>query len=239
MTIIRSASILVVAIALFAWGCKSEPQNQFPQGYPQGYPQQQVPVPNPAMPGSPQPAQPQNPMAGLAALGQAMGQMGGQPAAGGQVATPGAPAGALVPWAELGRALPLAAPGWVPQGQVEGETAAMLGIGVSTARCKLTQGSMQAEVDILDNAMAAGMAGMGFAMMPTVDSSEQRVGRLDFGAYPGLLTFHKKESKAEVVVVVGNRLMVTVKVTGTASELPATQLAQLVNYQYLASLIGG
>ncbi len=257
MSILRSASILAVAVALCAFGCKSEPQNPYLQGYPQGYPQampqgypqQQVPVPNQAMPGVPQPmpqqpvppgqpVQPQNPMAGLAALGQAMGQMGGQPPAGGQVATPGAPAAALVPWAELAKALPLAAPGWVLQGQAEGETASMMGIGASTARCKLAQGAMQAEVEILDNAMAAGMAGMGFAMMPTVDSNEQRASRLNFGAYPGLQTFHKTNNKADVVVIVGNRLMVTVKVENTGSEQPATQLAQMVNFQYLASLIG-
>jgi len=75
----------------------------------------------------------------------------------------------------------------------------MMGFGVSTARCKLSQGAMQAEVEIVDNAMAAGMAGMGFAMMPTVDSSDQRVARLNFGAYPGLMTFHKLENKAEQV----------------------------------------
>ncbi|HUT76104.1 MAG TPA: hypothetical protein VM285_00365 [Polyangia bacterium] len=251
MSIIRSVSILVIAVALCAFGCKSEPKNPYPQGYPQGYPQQQVPMPNQAMPGYPQPmqqqpAQPaqavqaQNPMAGLAALGQAMGQMGGQPpAGGGQVVTPGAPAAALVPWAELAKALPLAAPGWMLQGQAEGETAAMMGIGVSTARCKLVQGTLQADIEILDNAMAAGMAGMGFAMMPTVDSSEQRASRLNFGAYPGLLTFHKKQSKADIVVIVSNRLMITVKVENTGSEQPAIQLAQMVNYQYLASLIGG
>jgi hypothetical protein len=33
--------------------------------------------------------------------------------------------------------------------------------------------------------------------------------------------------------------MVTVKVSGTGNEQPATQLAQMVNTQYLASLIGG
>jgi hypothetical protein len=222
MTLTRVASLLAVAAVLGLLGCKSEPQNPYPQGYPQGwpqavpqgYPQQQAPLPNQGMPGYPQPVQ--------------------QPQA-----APGATVGGLIPWAELAKALPLAAPGWVPQGQAEGETAAMMGFGVSTTRVKLAQGALQASVEIVDNAMAAGMAGMGFAMAPTVDSSDSRVGRVNIGTYPGLQTFHKQENKADVVVIVGNRLMVTVNVQNTPAETPALQLAQLVNYQFLQSLIGG
>jgi len=228
MSFPRSASIVVTVCVLGLAGCKSEPQNPYqqgwPQGWPQAHPQQQMPQPVPGMqqqPGVQQPVQPVMP----------------QPVQTGPA--PGATVGGLIPWAELAKALPLAAPGWVAQDQAKGETAALLGFGVSTARCELVQSGMKAKVEIMDNAMAASAAGMGFAMVPTMDSSEERMGRVNIGPYHGMQTFKKKNNKAEVVVVVGNRLMVTVKVDNTANEQAALQLAQMVNYQHLAALIGG
>jgi len=237
--------VIGLAAALGLSACKSEqPASPYPQGYPQAYPQAypqgypQAPVAQQQIPAQPAAQQPANPMAGLAALGQAMGGMAGQPA--GQPGQAAAPA-ALVPWQSLSQALPTAAPGWAMQGQIEGSTANALGIAVSQAKCDLTQGAMAADVEILDNAMAAGMAAMGFAMMGNMsaDTSESRSSRVNFGAYPGMQNFSKTSNSADVTIVVGNRILVTVKVTNTGSEAPALQLAQSVNYALLASLIGG
>jgi hypothetical protein len=244
MPSIRIIVVIVgIAAALAVAACKSEqPASPYPQGYPQGYPQAgypQVPVaqqPQGQVPVQPA-AQPQaNPLGGLAALGQAMGQMAGQPA--GQPVQAAAPA-ALVPWQSLSQALPTAAPGWTMSGQIEGSTANALGIAVSQAKCTLTQGQMTADVEIVDNAMAAGLAAMGFAMVPSVDSSEARTSRVNFGNYPGMQNFQKASNAADVTVVVNNRILVTVKVTNAGGEAPALQLAQMVNFALLASLIGG
>jgi hypothetical protein len=76
-------------------------------------------------------------------------------------------------------------------------------------------------------------------MVPSVDSSEARTSRVNFGTYPGMQNFQKTSNSADVTVVVGNRVLVTVKVTNAGSEAPALQLAQSVNFALLASLIGG
>ena len=266
---IHRASVLVAlvaAAALAALACNSKPENPYPQGYPQAYPQQQMQqapgypqqqaapgqmqqaqpaqqAARPAQPAQPgqQPAgqQQQNPLAGLAALGQAMQgmQQGAQGAQGAQGGS--ATVGGVVAWGELTKALPTAAPGWQLQGQPEGETAAAMGISVSTARCTLSQGSMKAKVEIIDNAMAAGMAAMGFAMVPTVDSSTERVGKVTIGGNSGMKTFTKSKSEAEIVLVMNSRLMINVTVENTPSEQPAVALAQQINYPLLRSLIGG
>ena len=243
MRSISSIAIVIgLAAALVVAACRSEePVNPYAQAYPQGYPQaypQQLPVaPQPQAPVAAQPAaaQPANPMAGLAALGQAMGQMG-QPAA--QPVQAAAPA-ALVPWQSLSQALPTAAPGWAMDGQIEGSTANAMGIAASTASCHLKQGAMTADVEILDNAMSASLVAMGFAMVPTIDSNEERTSRVNFGTYPGVQNFKKQSNSADVTVIVSNRVLVTVKVSNAGSEAPALQLAQMVNYALLVSLIGG
>lgn len=239
----RSISSIVIVLGLAAAlafaACKSEePVNPYAQAYPQGYPQG-YPQAYPQVPVAPQPVaqQPANPMAGLAALGQAMGGMAGQPPGqAGQVAAPTA----LVPWQSLGQALPTSA-GWAMQGQVEGESVNVMGIAASTAKCHLTQGAMTADVEIVDNAMAASMAGMGFAMLGnmTTDTNESRSSRVNFGTYPGMQNFQKTSNSADVTVVVGNRILVTVKVSNAGSEAPALQLTQAINFAHLASLIGG
>jgi hypothetical protein len=255
MPSIRLSAALIATVAIAYLGCGSEPDNPYPQGYPQGYPGQAQQQPQgypqqpmqpmqpaqpvqPAQPAQPvqpgQPGQQPNPFAGLAqAMGQMAGQMGGQPP--GQAA----PASAVIPWQSLSQALPTTAPGWQLQGQVEGETAAAMGISVSSASCKLKQGAMTAEIEILDNAMAAGMASMGVNMVIQVDTNEERIGRVNIGNQPGMQTFHKQQNKADVVLIVRNRLMVNVTVDNAGSEAPAVQLAQLINIAHLNSLMGG
>ena len=82
---------------------------------------------------------------------------------------------------------------------------------------------------------------MGFAMIGNMsaDTSESRSSRVNFGAYPGMQNFQKTSNSADVTVVVGNRIIATVKVSNAGSEAPALQLAQMINYALLASLIGG
>ena len=244
------ALLVTTAIAGLAliFGCKSEPQNPYPQGYPQqGYPQQGYPGQQPMQPMQPmQPVQPNvpaqpaapagqqpNPLTGLAgALGQAMGQAQGQAAGGAPVQ--------MIPWQSLSQALPTAAPGWALKGEVEGESANMMGISVSTAKCKLAQGNMEATIEVVDTSMNP-MIAMPFNMMRgmQVDSSKERRGPVNFGTYPGTQSWTKTSNKAEVMVMVHNRVMVTVKVTNAASEVPANQLASQINYAHIASLIGG
>jgi hypothetical protein len=247
MRFVSAVVVLVAVSAAFGFAaCKSEePVNPYAQGYPQGYPQgvqqayPQVPVTQPQQQPAAQPTgQPAaNPLAGLAALGQAMGGMAGQPA--GQPVQAAAPT-ALVPWQSLAQALPTAA-GWTMQGQVEGESVNVMGIAASTTRCDLAQGAMTAHVEIVDNAMAASMAAMGFSMLGNMssDTNEGRTSRVNFGTYPGMQNFQKQSNSADVTIVVGNRIMVTVKVQNAGSETPALQLAQAINFAHLASLIGG
>lgn len=240
-------------------GCKSEPQNPYPQGYPQQtYPQQGYPQALPGQQGQPmqqaqpmqqpqplqqaqpaqqgQPAAQGDPMAGLAgALGQAMGQAMGQAPAGQQGAVQ------MINWQSLGQALPTAAPGWALDGQVEGESANMFGISVSTARCNMKQGNMNAKVEIVDTSMNPMMA-MPFNMARSVqvDSSTERRGPTTVGGtYPATQSWNKQTNEAEIMAMVHNRVMVTVKVTNAASEAPATQLANSINWAHIASLIGG
>ncbi len=191
----------------------------------------QVPM-QPVQPGQPvQPAQ--NPLGGLiSSLGQAAGQ---QP-----VQVPQQVAVTHIPWQSLSKALPVSAAGWALDGQIKGESTNMMGISVSQASCKLKQGNKEAKVEIIDTSMNP-MIAMPFNMARSVriDSSEERMGPINFGVYPGTQKFRKGRNKAEVMVMVHNRVMVTITVRNAVSEADAVTLGQLVNYPYLAQLVGG
>jgi hypothetical protein len=176
-----------------------------------------------------QPAgQPQNPIGTvLNALGQAAGQ------------TAPVPVQNHIPWDSLSKALPVNAAGWTLDGQIEGESATMMGISVSESNCKLKQGAMTARIKILDTSMNP-MLAMPFNIARSLrkDSSSERVGPINFGPYPGTQKFHKKNNKAEITVLVKNRLLVSVNVSNAANEAPAVALAQQVNYPVLEKLMG-
>jgi hypothetical protein len=146
----------------------------------------------------------------------------------------------MIPWQSLANALPVNAPGWTMQEQVKGESANMMGISVSRAGCDLKQNNLDAEVEIVDTTMNP-MIAMPFNMMRSVqiDSSEERQGPINFGIYPGTQKFEKKRARAEIMVMVHNRIMVTIRVKNATSEAEAVNLAQYVNYALLAQLVGG
>jgi hypothetical protein len=187
----------------------------------------------PAQPG--QPGQQPNPLAGLA---QAMGQMAGQMA--GQPPGQGAPATAVIPWQSLSQALPTSAPGWQLQGQVEGQSAAMMGINVAEAKCTLKQAAMTADITLVDTTFNP-MLAMPFTMMQSVkiDSTTERTGPVQIATHQGVSNFQKQTNRAQVLVMVGNRILATVEVSNAGSEAPAVQLAQQINFAHLASLMGG
>jgi hypothetical protein len=223
----------------------AQPVSQHPGALPAqqivtpGQPQPAAPAPAggisgaPTAPTVPQPAaQPPNatPMSGL--MG-ALGAMQGQQQGG------GAPV-KVIQWQSLTQALPLATPGWTLAGQPKGESATVMGISVANASCKLTQGNMTAKVEIVDTSMNP-MLAMPFNMARSiqVDSSEERMGPINFGTYPGTQKLRKTRNQAEVMVMVKNRIMITVKVDNTASEAAAVGVMQYVNFNHLSSLVEG
>jgi hypothetical protein len=168
----------------------------------------------------------------MAQMMGALGAMQGQP---------GAPAKAVqaIHWQSLSQALPVSAPGWALKEQVKGETAQVMGIAVSQSSCRLVQGAMTAKVEIIDTTFNPVLA-MPFNMARTVvvDSSEEKVGPINFGTHPGHQKFDKRQSRAEVTVLVAGRILVTVKVDKVQSEVPAQGVMQYVNFAHLASLVG-
>lgn len=126
------------------------------------------------------------------------------------------------------------------KGQVSGESANIMGISVSKASCDLTQNNLSADVEIVDTTMNP-MIAMPFniARSVQIDSSEERHGPINFGVYPGVQKFEKNRNSAEIIVMVHNRVMVTVRVKNATSEAEGVNLAQYVNYAMLAQLVGG
>ena len=178
-----------------------------------------------------QPGQPQNPMAGLmGALGALQGQQGAN----------GAPTQKAIPWQSLVQALPVAAPGWVLDGETKGESVALGGFTTSNARCSLKQGTMTAKVEIVDTSLNP-MLAMPFNMARAaqIDSSEERMGPINFGTYPGTQRFDKTNNSASTMVLVNNRVLINVEVTGAGSEAAAVGVMQYVNFAHLAQLTAG
>ena len=105
-----------------------------------------------------------------------------------------------------------------------------MGLSLSTAKCALTQGAMRAAVEIVDTTMNPLMA-MPFNMARAmqVDSSSERMGPINFGEFPGTQSYKKQAQRAEVMVMVRNRVLINVRVEGAGSEAPAVGLAQYVN----------
>jgi hypothetical protein len=208
-----AAITLLAATMALQLGCQAEQRNPHPQGYYQQGAQGQYPQANPTA--QPQPTQPAVPV---------------QPT---QSAT------GAIPFQSLQQALPTAAPGWLQHGQVEGQTAVEMGLAVSSASCGLAQGATTARVTILDNAMAAGMSSMTINMAIPVDTTEERILKQVIQGHPAKVRFDKQRNTAQALIVVRDRLQITVEVSNTTGEAPATALAQQVNFAHLAALMGG
>jgi hypothetical protein len=145
---------------------------------------------------------------------------------------------ATIPWQTLAQALPQAIPGWTAEEQAKGQTAKMMGIDVSTASIALVALSMKARVDIVDTAMNPWIA-MPFNLARAVlmDSATQRVGAVTLGGHPATERFDKPTNVAEVIAMVSDRIMVTVRVSGARSEQTALSVAQMINYPLLAAAL--
>lgn len=220
--------VVVISLALLLASCGTdEPASQTVAATAQ-QPGAAAGMPAPAQPAAPVQIDPQNPLGALAgALG---GMMSGQAQGGTPVV--------MIPWQTLSHALPMAAVGWAPVGQVRGESANMMGIAVSTASLELVSGTMQGKVDIVDTTMNPLIAmPFNLARAARVDSGEERMGPVMLGSYPATQKLDKRNGSAEVVAMVGNRIMITVHVINAGSEQPALALAQMVNFNYLASSI--
>jgi hypothetical protein len=114
----------------------------------------------------------------------------------------------------------------------------MMGIAVSTASIELLSGNMRARVDIADTTMNPLVAlPFHMARLVPVDSSEERVNPLTLGGHPATQRFNKHNGGAQIVAMIGQRLMVTVNVQNADSEQPALALAQLVNFPLLVESI--
>jgi hypothetical protein len=208
----RILAVLTVVFVL-GMGCTSSDEQPAPKT-----PEQAVPSPQ-------QPTQ----------VGQPPSQPLPKP---GNVSTAGA--SSFVPWPALSKALPTAVPGWELDGEIEGESANMMGFSISRAGCKLKKGTMTARVQIVDTSMNP-MLAMPFNMARNIrlDSSEERMGPIDIGTYPGTQKYDKKRGQAQITVLVHNRVLVTVEVNKTDSEAPAVAVAEQVNLKMLAELAGG
>jgi hypothetical protein len=148
----------------------------------------------------------------------------------------------FIPWQALSKALPTEIPGWELDGEIEGESANMMGISISRAGCKLVNDKkgMTARVQIVDTSMNP-MLAMPFNMARNmqIDSSKERMGPIDFGIYPGTQKYDKKRGQAQITMLVHNRILVTVEVNQADSEAPAVTVAKQVNLKILAELAGG
>lgn len=177
----------------------------------------------------------QNPMAGLfGALGSK-----GETAKAGEVVSAGTTV-TLIPWRSLSRALPVGGNGWTRQGEPEGSTSEVRGIPVPQASCQLGRGQLSAKVSILDTFMNPLLA-MPFNMARTVeiDSVNERIGPTSILNHPATQKYKKGQQKAEVLIMVGSRILVKIQVHGAANETPAVELAKSLNLALLSEFAGG
>lgn len=185
-----------------------------------------LPVTPAAPAGSPaQPAVPQNPFAALAQMAQGMQN----------VQAPNA--GQIVNWRQLGEALPAQIPGWAPDGELEGSTGAALGMSVSEAKRRFTQGDRRLRYEVVDSSLN-GFAAMAFNAARTVqvDSSTELQRPADLSGNPGFVKYRYQGRDAEAGFMVGGRFIVTIKASGSANADEILQLAAYVNLARLGQL---
>lgn len=204
-----------------------------PPGAP-GQPATAAPVP--AMPGAPAvpsapagspaaPAVPQNPFAAIAQMAQAM-------------QTVQAPnAGQTVNWRQLGEALPAQIPGWTIDGELEGSTGAAMGMAVSEAKRRFTQGERRLRYEAVDSSLN-GFAAVAFNAARTVqvDSSTELQRPADLSGNPGFVKYRYQGRDAEAGFMIGGRFIVTIKASGSPNPDEILQLAAYVNLARLGQL---
>ena len=163
-----------------------------------------------------------------------------QPAIRGEEATAAAASVSHIPWPALARTLPPKAQGWMLEGDPQGNTNPLRGIPVPQATCRLKKGPLLADVRIIDTLMNPLVAmPYNLARAVQIDSSKERIGRTEINNQPAAQKYNKRHNEAEVLIMVGGRILVTVTVHGAANETPAMELAKSLNLTLLSKLVGG
>lgn len=184
-----------------------------------------VPPGAPVQPGVPGAAQ--NPFAALGQLGQL---------AQGMAATPqgGLP---LVNWRDLANAMPTAVPGFQPQGDLDGSTAAMGGLGGSHARRHFQQGDKRLEIEITDTSFNQLLV-MPFNMARSVtqDSTTEMQRPSDIAGHPGFLQLRYSNREAKQTLLAHGRFIVEFELRPVAAPEEVLPFTGLVNYALLAQL---
>jgi hypothetical protein len=183
-----------------------------------------APAPAPAAPAPG--ANPQNPFAALAQLGQALS--GGQPgAAGGQV----------VNWKSLEPFVPAKLGAWDSDGDLRGSTGGLGGMQVSTVKRRYKQGDRSLSVEIVDTTMSPFMrTGIRMAMGFAVDGSDGVKKGVKVGGFDALLDWNKGSQRGKVAVLVGERFLVNVTLRPSPGAEDVVAQAALVNLAGLAGV---
>ena len=208
-----------------------------PAGLPPGVPGTAVPgmpaVPGipgipgiPGMPGVP-PGAP-NPFALLGQLGQMAQGMQGMTAAG---AVP------LVNWRELANAIPASVQGFEADGDLDGSTGALGGLGGSQARRRFRAGERRLSFEVVDTSFNQILM-MPFTMARgmVVDSSTEMQRANDVGGQPGFVRLRYSDHEAEQTVLSQGRFIVTIKLEPAQTPDEVGAFAGLVNYPLLGQL---
>jgi len=143
-------------------------------------------------------------------------------------------------WHSLADALPSKTKDWKIQGDPLGDNSPIRGIPAPRAKCQLSRGSLTAEIEILDTMMNPLLSmPYNLARAVQVDSAKERIAQTRMLSHPATKKYNKQKHKAEILIMVGGRILVTVTVHGAANENPAMELAKSLNLNLLSKLAGG
>jgi hypothetical protein len=157
---------------------------------------------------------------GLAAM-QAMG------AAGGPVAN----------WRDLAPFVPETVGAFAHEGELDGSTDNMAGMQVTKVERNYKAGTQSADISITDANMVA-MLKMPFAMIAMINEDSTRgfkKGKTVSGQ-PAIVEWEEQSKQSKVVMLVGNRFILEIRVEHADSNDAAEKLAALINVSGLAQL---
>lgn len=127
--------------------------------------------------------------------------------------------------------------GWKADDKPEGQTVSTGQFKITTVSRNYTAGDKEMEVQIVDGGYVQ-MAYMAFKTMMNfeVDSSEQLVRKITIDGHPGVEQIEYDDNEAKVMLLVGDRFLVTIEIENVKDSKDAKKIAEAIDLKKLAAL---
>jgi len=127
--------------------------------------------------------------------------------------------------------------GWDAKGEAEGSSFSMGNYKVSKASREYSSGDKGLEIEIVDGGFAPMVyAGIKMAMSFEIDTSDEYLKKITIKNYPGVEKYQYRNKEAEVIILISERFVVTLKGDNFEDTKELKAIAETLDLDGIAAL---